>query len=267
MATQAPGEALIQVRGLVNQFGSQVVHDTVDLAIHQGEILGLIGGSGSGKTVLVRSILGLHRPKEGQILYEGQDLLTLTHRERMRRQRHWGVLFQHGALFSGLTLRENVALPLRESLGLPRHLRNELAGFKIRLAGLPLEAAEQFPAELSGGMVKRAALARALALDPEVVFLDEPTAGLDPIAAAGFDRLIRYLQQALNLTVVIVTHDLYTLTHICQRLAVLVDRQVHTGTLAEVMAHEHAWSRAYFHGPRMQAMLGEGEPWNGMSAT
>jgi phospholipid/cholesterol/gamma-HCH transport system ATP-binding protein len=267
MTYVATGEPLIRVQGLVNRFGDEVVHDRLDLDIRKGEILGLIGGSGSGKTVLVRSILGLNRPQGGRIQYQGRNILNLPHRKRMRYQRHWGILFQRGALFSGLTVAENVEVPLREHLRLPRPICRELAELKIHLAGLPTHAAERFPAELSGGMVKRAALARALALEPEVLFLDEPTAGLDPIAAAAFDDLIRYLQEALNLTVVIVSHDLYTLVNICHRLAVLVDKRVETGTLEEMLASEHPWSREYFHGPRMRAMLGEGEPWNGTSAT
>ena len=263
----ATGEALIEVRGLDNRFGGYAVHEGLDLDIRRGEILGLIGGSGSGKTVLVRSILGLNRPQAGRILYQGRDLLTLPHQKRMRLQRHWGMLFQQGALFSGLTVAENVEVPIREHLRLPRPLCRELAELKIRLAGLPLHAAELFPAELSGGMVKRAALARALALEPEVLFLDEPTGGLDPIAAAAFDDLIQYLHEALNLTVVIVTHDLYTLVNICHRLAVIVDKRIETGTLGELLESEHPWSREYFHGPRMRAMLDRGQAWNGTSAT
>jgi phospholipid/cholesterol/gamma-HCH transport system ATP-binding protein len=267
MTFVATGEPLIEVQGLVNRFGDQVVHDQLDLDIRKGEILGLIGGSGSGKTVLVRSILGLHRPQAGRILYQGRNILNLPHRKRMRYQRHWGMLFQRGALFSGLTVVENVEVPMREHLSLPRALRRELAELKIHLAGLPAHAAELFPAELSGGMVKRAALARALSLEPEVVFLDEPTAGLDPIAAAAFDELIQYLQEALNLTVVIVSHDLYTLVNICHRLAVIVDRRVQTGTLTEMLEADDPWSREYFHGPRMRALMGRGEAWNGTSAT
>ncbi|HKJ71863.1 MAG TPA: ATP-binding cassette domain-containing protein [Gammaproteobacteria bacterium] len=267
MAHVATGEPLIEVRGLVNRFGDELVHDRLDLAIRKGEILGLIGGSGSGKTVLVRSILGLNRPQAGRILYQGRDILNLPHRKRMRYQRHWGMLFQRGALFSGLTVLENVALPMREHLRLSRPVRQELAALKIHLAGLPMHAGERFPAELSGGMVKRAALARALALEPEVVFLDEPTAGLDPIAAASFDDLIQYLQEALKLTVVIVTHDLYTLVNVCHRLAVIMDRQVTTGTLEEMLEVDHPWSREYFHGPRMRALLEKGQAWNGTSAT
>ncbi|MEF8792988.1 ABC transporter ATP-binding protein [Thiohalorhabdus sp.] len=263
----ATGEPLIQVQGLANRFHDRVVHDELDLNILKGEILGLIGGSGSGKTVLVRSILGLNRPQAGQILYQGRDILKLPHRKRMRYQRHWGMLFQGGALFSGLTVGENVELPMREHLGVPRSIRRELAGFKLHMAGLPAHTADQFPAELSGGMVKRAGLARALAMEPEVVFLDEPTAGLDPIGAAAFDELIQYLREVLNLTVVIVSHDLYTLVHICQRLAVIVDKRIRSGTLSEMLASGHPWSREYFHGPRMRAILGKDEAWNGMSAT
>jgi phospholipid/cholesterol/gamma-HCH transport system ATP-binding protein len=253
------GEPLIQVRSLVNRFGEQTVHDRLDLDIRRGEILGLIGGSGSGKTVLVRSILGLHQPREGRVLYKGHNLLRLSERRRQMYQRHWGILFQHGALFSGLTVLENVELPLREHLRLPAELCRELAGVKLHMAGLSAEAGQRFPAELSGGMTKRAGLARALALEPEVLFLDEPTAGLDPIAAAAFDDLIHYLREALGLTVVIITHDLYTLVNLCHRIAVIVDGGIASGTLEEMLGHEHPWSREYFHGPRMRAMLGEGD--------
>lgn len=253
------GEPLIRVQGLVNRFGAETVHDHLDLDIRRGEILGLVGGSGSGKTVLVRSILGLHEPQEGRILYKGHNLLRLSERRRQLYQRHWGILFQHGALFSGLTVLENVELPLREHLHLPPGLRRELAAVRLHMAGLPSAVGGRFPAELSGGMIKRAGLARALALEPEVLFLDEPTAGLDPIAAAGFDDLIHELREVLGLTVVIITHDLYTLVNLCHRIAVIVDGGIATGTLEEMLGHEHAWTREYFHGPRMRAMLGEGD--------
>ncbi len=245
----------IQVRGLDNRFGDHVVHRDLDLDIHRGEILGLVGGSGSGKTILVRSILGLHQPQGGEILFNGHDLLKEPPRKRLQYQRQWGMLFQRGALFSGLTVLENVELPMREHLELSPEICAELARLKIHLAGLPPYAGQQYPSELSGGMVKRAALARALALEPEVLFLDEPTSGLDPIAANSFDNLIQYLQDALQLTVVIVTHDLYTLANVCHRLAVIVDGQVVAGTLEELRQHPDPWIRSYFHGPRMEALL------------
>ncbi len=250
------GEPLIRIRGLENRFEDQVVHQGLDLDILQGEILGLIGGSGSGKTVLVRSILGLHQPQSGQIFFQDRDILRLPTRRRLRYQRQWGMLFQQGALFSALTVRENVELPMREHLKLDPSICAELAQLKIHMAGLPPYVGDQFPAQLSGGMIKRAGLARALALEPEVLFLDEPTGGLDPIAAASFDNLIQYLQEALQLTVVIVTHDLYTLVNICHRLAVLVEGQVIAGTLQELRESQHPWAWKYFHGPRMRALLG-----------
>lgn len=259
-AVQAPlnDAPLIRVRGLVNRFGPHRVHEDLDLDLHSGEILGVVGGSGTGKSVLLRSIVGLMRPSAGRVEVFGEDLLRLSTRARSRVERRFGVLFQRGALFTSLTMQENVALPLIEHIGLCRADAEALARVKLALAGLPGEAAIQYPAELSGGMIKRAALARALALDPEVLFLDEPTAGLDPIGAAAFDDLIRDLQGSLGLTVFMVTHDLDSLAAICNRIAVLVDKKVKTATMEALMEDDHPWIQAYFHGPRARAAAATG---------
>ncbi|QTF91047.1 ATP-binding cassette domain-containing protein [Halomonas sp. BM-2019] len=250
----AKGDVVIRVRGLANRFGQHVVHEALDLDIHRGEILGVVGGSGTGKSVLLRSIVGLKRPDAGRVEVFGEDLSSLPSRQRSRVERRFGVLFQRGALFSSLDLQENVALPLIEHAGLARQDAEDLARLKLALTGLPPEAAVKMPAELSGGMIKRAALARALALDPEVLFLDEPTAGLDPIGAADFDRLIMTLRDALGLSVFLVTHDLDTLYTACDRVAVLSRRRVLiTDRLAVVEASDDAWIRDYFHGPRGRA--------------
>ena len=247
--------ALIRVRGLVNRFGRQTVHDGLDLDVYEGEIIGVVGGSGSGKSVLMRSLIGLRRPDAGQIEVLGVDPRSDDPADRLHLERSTGVLFQDGALFSSLTVGENVEVPLKEHHpGLPDSLRYELALLKVRLAGLPADALDKLPSQLSGGMRKRAALARALALDPPILFLDEPTAGLDPIGAAAFDRLIRTLQQALGLTVFLITHDLDTLYAICDRVAVLADRKVVAAApLEEIERHDHPWIRDYFHGPRGRA--------------
>ncbi len=248
------GETLIQVRGLVNRFGSQTVHDGLDLDIRRGEILGVVGGSGTGKSVLLRSIVGLRRPNAGSVSVFGENLLELPAARRSEVERRFGVLFQRGALFSSLNLQENVALPLIEHAGLARQDAEHLARLKLALAGLPPTAACKYPDELSGGMIKRYALARALALDPEVLFLDEPTAGLDPIGAAAFDQLILTLRDALGLSVFLVTHDLDTLYTICDRVAVLSRKQVLVADrLAVVEQTDDAWIREYFHGPRGRA--------------
>ncbi|MGQ4876972.1 ABC transporter ATP-binding protein [Billgrantia sp. LNSP4103-1] len=247
-------EAIVEIRGLVNRFGRQVVHDGLDLDIRRGEILGVVGGSGTGKSVLLRSIVGLKRPDDGAIRVFGEDLQRLPPIRRARLERRFGVLFQRGALFSSLNLQENVALPLVEHAGLSRADAERLARVKLALAGLPPDAAHLNPAELSGGMIKRAALARALALDPEVLFLDEPTAGLDPIGAAAFDRLLKTLRDALGFSVFLVTHDLDTLYSICDRVAVIASGQVLVAdTLAAVEATDDAWVYQYFHGPRGRA--------------
>ncbi|HSH48456.1 MAG TPA: ATP-binding cassette domain-containing protein [Halomonas sp.] len=244
-------EALIRVRGLANRFGSHRVHENLDLDMYRGEILGVVGGSGSGKSVLLRSIVGLLRPSGGTIEVFGEELGSLSSQQRSRLERRFGVLFQRGALFTSLNVQENVALPLIEHIGLERSDAEGLARVKLALAGLPAEAALKYPTELSGGMVKRAALARALALDPEVLFLDEPTAGLDPISAAGIDRLVMTLRDALGLSVFLVTHDLDTLYTACNRVAVLSQRRVLVADDLDVVeATDDDWIRDYFHGPR-----------------
>nr|WP_275298082.1 ATP-binding cassette domain-containing protein [Halomonas campisalis] len=239
---------------MVNRFGSHCVHENLDLDIYRGEILGVVGGSGTGKSVLLRSIVGLKRPDAGSIRVLGEDLQRLPADERSRLERRFGVLFQRGALFTSLNLQENVALPLIEHSGLTRADAEHLARVKLALVGLPPQAARLTPDALSGGMVKRAALARALAMDPEVLFLDEPTAGLDPIGAGAFDRLLLTLRDALGLSVFLVTHDLDTLYSTCDRVAVLSDRRVLVAErLAVVEATDNEWIRDYFHGPRGRA--------------
>lgn len=242
---------LIRVRGLVNRFPDLTVHDGLDLDLYPREILGIVGGSGTGKSVLLRSIVGLRRPDAGTVEVFGRDLQSLSARERSHTERRFGVLFQRGALFTSLSLQENVARPLIEHARLPRPEAERLARLKLALAGLPPEAAFKYPAELSGGMVKRAALARALALDPEVLFLDEPTAGLDPIGAAAFDRLILTLRDALGFAVFLVTHDLDTLYSTCDRVAVLSRRKVLVADRLPVVENTpDDWIQQYFHGPR-----------------
>ena len=249
-------EVVIQVRGLVNQFGTQVVHDSLDLDVYRGEILGIVGGSGTGKSVLLRSIVGLIRPKAGQVRVLGVDMLTASQAARRALEQRWGVLFQDGALFSSLTVLQNVMAPMREHLNISPAMQEALGELKVSMVGLPPLACGKFPSELSGGMRKRAGLARALALDPEIVFLDEPTAGLDPVGASAFDDLIRQLQQSLGLTVFMVTHDLDSLHAICDRIAVLADKKVLvTGTMADMLKVDHPWVHEYFHGPRARAAL------------
>jgi phospholipid/cholesterol/gamma-HCH transport system ATP-binding protein len=247
------GETVIRITGLVTRFGRQTVHDGVDLAVRRGEILGIVGGSGTGKSVLMRCIIGLIRPAAGTVEVFGQDIRKLDDAGWRALRRRWGVLFQDGALFSSLTVGQNVEAPLKEHSKLPPDLRREIADLKISLVGLPPEAVNKYPAELSGGMRKRAGLARALALDPEVLFLDEPTAGLDPIGAAAFDELIGRLQRSLGLTVVMVTHDLDSLYAICERIAVLIDKRVKVGTIESLMREENPWIQDYFKGPRGRA--------------
>jgi phospholipid/cholesterol/gamma-HCH transport system ATP-binding protein len=243
----------ISIRGLVNRFGDQVVHDGLDLDVRKGEVLGVVGGSGTGKSVLLRTIVGLNRPAAGRIEVLGQDTHGLGEAAWRRLEKRWGVLFQGGALFSSLTVAENVQLPLHEHGGLPHRLIVELAALKIAMVGLPPDAGVKYPSQLSGGMKKRAGLARALALDPELLFLDEPTAGLDPIGAASFDELIRSLQQSLGLTVFMVTHDLDSLSAICDRIAVLVDKRIKVDRMERLLDDTNPWIRAYFHGPRGRA--------------
>jgi len=247
-------EFVIRVRGLVTRFGSQTVHDELDLDVRRGEVLGVVGGSGSGKSVLLRSIIGLRRPEDGVIEVLGHDLLSLDDEAAREIEQRWGVLFQDGALFSSLTVMQNIEVPLREHCPMPEPLMDEIAACKIALVGLPEPTADKFPSQLSGGMRKRAGLARALALDPEILFLDEPTAGLDPIAAADFDRLIGDMKESLGLTVFLVTHDLDTLFAICDRVAVLLDKKIRIGTLAQHLEDDDPWMRAYFHGPRARGL-------------
>ena len=255
MAAPGNDDPIIRVRGLANRFGEQVVHEGLDLDVRRGEILGVVGGSGTGKSVLMRSILGLRTPDAGTIEVLGVDARSEDPKQRLHIQRRTGVLFQDGALFSSLTVGENVQVPLKEQHPeLPDSLRYELALLKVKLAGLPADALNKLPSQLSGGMRKRAGLARALALDPPLLFLDEPTAGLDPIGAAAFDELILTLQRALGLTVFLITHDLDTLYAICDRIAVLADRKVVINApIAEVERFEHPWVQEYFHGPRARA--------------
>jgi phospholipid/cholesterol/gamma-HCH transport system ATP-binding protein len=243
---EAVEQPAINVRGLVNQFGDKRIHDNLDLQVRRGEILSIVGGSGSGKSVLLRSMLGLQQPRAGEITVLGMPIRPGAPVPHKR----WGVLFQQGALFSGLTVRENVELPISLHSAIGARTRAKLASLKIQMAGLPREAEDKVPSELSGGMVKRAALARALALDPELLFLDEPTAGLDPIAAEEFEDVILYLRESLDLTVVIITHDLDTLYSLSDRVAVLVDGQARTGTLEEIAAIDHPWIDSYFNGVR-----------------
>jgi len=245
----------IRVHGLRNTFGDHVVHEGLDLDVRQGEILGVVGGSGTGKSVLMRSIIGLQIPAAGSIDVLGQSITDARGDGDIAIRSRWGVLFQGGALFSTLTVSENVEVPLREFYpAIDERLLAEIAHFKVLLTGLPSEAALKYPAELSGGMRKRAGLARALSLDPELLFLDEPTAGLDPIGAAAFDQLIRSLQQTLGLTVFLITHDLDTLHEICDRVAVIADKRViAVGTIPELLALDHPWIQEYFKGPRGRA--------------
>ena len=253
-SVQTKREVIIEVRGLVNQFGPQVVHDNLDLDVWRGEVLGIVGGSGTGKSVLLRTIVGLNRPKAGSIKVLGVDVLNASEKERIEVEKRWGVAFQDGALFSSLTVIQNVMAPMREHLKLSPALMKAVAQLKISLVGLPQLACGKYPSELSGGMRKRAALARALALDPEIVFLDEPTAGLDPIGAAAYDDLIGELQRSLGLTVFMVTHDLDSLYAICDRIAVLAEKRVLTTGPIETMTDvDHPWVQEYFTGPRARA--------------
>ena len=247
-------EIVIRVRGLENGFGEQIVHQNLDLDVRRGEILGIVGGSGTGKSVLMRSIIGLQTPQAGEIEVFGERMDLIDPAKAKDIRRHWGVLFQDGALFGSLTVTENVEVPMREFYKFSPQFMDEIAGFKIAMVGLPAIAGPKYPSELSGGMRKRAGLARALALDPRVLFLDEPTSGLDPISAAAFDELIRSLRDTLGLTVFLITHDLDTLHAICDRVAVLADQHVlKVGTIAELMDFDHPWVQEYFRGPRGRA--------------
>ena len=256
---EPPQRTVIEVTGLVTQFGRQTIHDNLSLSVHRGEVLGVVGGSGAGKSVLMRTIIGLNKPRAGRIKIFGVDVARLSDTGRRKLQRRWGVLFQDGALFSSLTVAENVEVPLREHTRLQAAARRDLVALKLALVGLPADAGAKFPSEISGGMRKRAGLARALALDAEVLFLDEPTAGLDPISANRFDELIKTLQASLNLTVVLVTHDLDTLHGICDRVAALVDKRVLVGTIEELMQVDDPWLKEYFLGPRGRAAAAASE--------
>ena len=252
---QEDEDVVIRVRGLTNRFGEQIVHENLELAVRRGEIYGVVGGSGTGKSVLMRSIIGLQRPEEGEIEVFGVPMLGSSQRDLQGVRKRWGILFQGAALFSTLTVAENVEVPLREFYPrLSETLLDEIAAYKIVMVGLDPGAGPKYPAELSGGMRKRAGIARALALDPELLFLDEPTAGLDPIGAAAFDNLVVELRDRLGLTVFLITHDLDTLYTICDRVAVLADHQVvAVGTIPELLALDHPWIQEYFRGPRGRA--------------
>lgn len=251
-------DAVIDVKNLVNQFGTHRVHDGLDFELYSGEVVGIVGGSGSGKSVLLRSIIGLNKPYSGSVKVAGQDVTSLHKQDMLKMHRLWGVLFQNGALFSSMTVRDNVAMPIKEFIDVSDKRANELAEMKIELVGLPEEARDKYPSELSGGMVKRAALARALALDPKILFLDEPTAGLDPISAAAFDRLIQDMAKNLGLAVAMITHDLDSLFSICDRIAILIDKKIKIDTLDNHLKDDHPWIREYFHGERSRAVLAGG---------
>ena len=243
-------DALVEVRGLVNRFGAQTVHDGLDMTVERGEVFGIVGGSGSGKSVLLRSILGLQRPQGGEVRLLGRSLGQMGNAELRQIKSTYGVTFQQGALFTSLTVLQNVQLPMLEHLSLDPRALEELALLKVRLVGLPDEAAHKYPAQLYGGMIKRAALARALSLDPALLMLDEPTAGLDPISAAAFDELLMDLRQQLGLTVIMITHDLDTIFRTCNRVGVIIDRKMTSDTLEGITANPHPWIQAYFHGER-----------------
>jgi phospholipid/cholesterol/gamma-HCH transport system ATP-binding protein len=244
--------AVVEVRGLANSFGRQIVHRDLDLTVEAGEVFGIVGGSGSGKSVLLRTILGLQVPRAGTVSINGRDITRMSSRELRSVKAGYGVTFQEGALFSALTVLQNIQLPMIEHLHLPPRMLDELALLKLKLVGLGADAAGKYPSQLSGGMVKRVALARALALDPGLLFLDEPTSGLDPISAQAFDELVVYLQRELQLTVVMITHDLDTLFGTCQRVGVLVDGRMISDTLANIARDPQPWIHAYFQGARAQ---------------
>ena len=246
---------VLEVIGLVNRFGTQVVHDGLSMEVREDEVFGIVGGSGTGKSVLLRSILGLKRPQAGVIRIAGREITQMTAAQLNGVKARYGVTFQQGALYSSLTVLQNVQLPMIEHVEMEPAARDELAMLKIRLAGLPADAAQKYPAQLSGGMIKRAALARALALDPKRLFLDEPTSGLDPISASEFDELVLYLRQTLRLTVVMITHDLDTIFRTCNRVGVIVDRHMEVDTLERIVDHPNPWIQAYFHGERARARL------------
>jgi phospholipid/cholesterol/gamma-HCH transport system ATP-binding protein len=250
--TSTRGEPILSARGIVNRFGKQLVHDQLSLDIMRGEVIGIAGGSGSGKSVLLKTLVGLHEPEAGEVLLNGKPVQSV---DATARAALFGVLFQQGALFSSLSVVQNIMMPMREHTALPAEEQQQIAMMKLALAGLPADAGVKFPSALSGGMVKRAALARALALDPKILFLDEPTSDLDPIAASGIDSLIRQLNESLGITVVIVTHDLTTLFTVCGRIAVLVDRNITVDTADRLMKSDHPWIHEFFHGPRAEGAM------------
>ncbi|HEY8698565.1 MAG TPA: ABC transporter ATP-binding protein [Rhizomicrobium sp.] len=248
-------EVVIRIRGLVNAFNGKVIHDHLDLDVMKGEVLGVVGGSGTGKSVLLRSIIGLNRPEEGSIKVFGVETADMSAEDIKGLQLRWGVLFQGGALFSSQTVAENIQVPLRRYTHMSQDLMDEIAAMKLALVGLPADTAQKYPSELSGGMTKRAGLARALALDPELLFLDEPTSGLDPISAGQFDELVRSLQQSLGLTVFMVTHDIDSLRSVTDRIAVLVNKKIKVGTIKTLVHDSDPWIHEYFAGARGRAAL------------
>jgi phospholipid/cholesterol/gamma-HCH transport system ATP-binding protein len=248
-------DPVVEVHGLVNRFGTQLVHDGLDMQVFADEVFGIVGGSGAGKSVLLRSILGLQRPQAGVVRIFGHDITQMNLAQMREVKARYGVSFQAGALYSALTVLQNVQLPMLEHLELSEMALNDLAMLKIRLVGLPADAAAKYPAELSGGMVKRVALARALALDPGVLFLDEPTSGLDPISAAAFDDLVLYLQKQLKLTIIMITHDLDSIFRTCNRVGVIVDRRMVSDSLKRIVDYPNPWIQEYFHGERARARL------------
>jgi len=259
MAEQKKKDVVIKVRGLVNGFNNRIIHDHLDLDVYRGEVLGVVGGSGAGKSVLLRSIIGLIHPLEGSVEVLGQTTGEVEGPQMQRLEMRWGVLFQEGALFSSQTVAENIQVPLREYTSMSQELMDEIAAMKLGLVGLAPDAGAKYPSELSGGMKKRAGLARALALDPELLFLDEPTAGLDPISANQFDELIKQLQKTLGLTVFLVTHDIDTLRAVTDRIAVLVNKKLVIGTMDELRKNKDPWIQDYFSGVRGRAALASEE--------
>jgi phospholipid/cholesterol/gamma-HCH transport system ATP-binding protein len=255
-SSRTPGDdVVIRIRGLVNRIGDNLLHDHIDLDVRNGEVLALVGGSGSGKSILLRTIIGLNKPTSGKIEVFGEDIAALSLERQHDMRKRWGVLFQEGALFSSQTVIENIEVPLREMMHLPEQLMDGIAAMKLSMVGLPEDSGPKYPSELSGGMRKRAGLARALALEPSLLLLDEPTAGLDPIAAGGIDSLICKLRKGLRLTAFIVTHDIGTLKATADRIAVLVDKHLRIGTIETLRADPHPWIHEYFNGPRARAVL------------
>jgi phospholipid/cholesterol/gamma-HCH transport system ATP-binding protein len=254
--------ALIEARGITSKFGSQVIHDRLDLTLEENEVLGLIGGSGSGKSVLLRTLLGLRRPQRGEVRVAGKNIFALPPEEMLEIQKRWGVLFQNGALFSGLRVLDNVALPLREHTDLSPAAIADIANLKLQMVGLKSDVADKYPAALSGGMTTRAAIARAMALDPAILFLDEPTGALDPISAAAFDDLVRSLRDLLKLSMLIITHDLSTIVSVCDRVAMIADKKVICGTVEDLARSSNPEVAEFFNSPRMVAALAKGRKRN-----